>query len=56
VVVDVVITNGVFNLCVDKAKVVAEMFRVLRPGGLRPWSGRQPGRGRMLKTLVFFFK
>lgn len=31
--VDVVITNGVFNLCVDKPKVVAELFRVLRPGG-----------------------
>ena len=31
--VDVVITNGVFNLCLDKPKVVAEVFRVLRPGG-----------------------
>lgn len=31
--VDVLITNGVFNLCRDKPKVVAEMFRVLRPGG-----------------------
>jgi ubiquinone/menaquinone biosynthesis C-methylase UbiE len=31
--VDVVITNGVFNLCVDKPKVVAELFRVLRPAG-----------------------
>ncbi len=31
--VDVVISNGVFNLCVDKLRVVAEMFRVLRPGG-----------------------
>jgi SAM-dependent methyltransferase len=31
--VDVVITNGVFNLCVDKPRVVAELFRVLRPGG-----------------------
>jgi arsenite methyltransferase len=31
--VDVIITNGVFNLCVDKPKVIAEMFRVLRPGG-----------------------
>jgi arsenite methyltransferase len=33
--VDVIITNGVFNLCVDKPKVLAEMFRVLRPGGCR---------------------
>ena len=31
--VDVVISNGVFNLCPDKAKVMAEAFRVLRPGG-----------------------
>jgi SAM-dependent methyltransferase len=31
--VDVVISNGVLNLCVDKPKVLAEAFRVLRPGG-----------------------
>jgi len=31
--VDVVISNGVFNLCLDKPKVLAEGFRVLRPGG-----------------------
>ena len=31
--VDVVISNGVFNLCRDKPKVLAEVFRVLRPGG-----------------------
>lgn len=31
--VDVIMTNGVFNLCLDKPKVVAEMCRVLRPGG-----------------------
>ena len=30
---DTVISNGVFNLCVDKKKVLAEVFRVLRPGG-----------------------
>jgi SAM-dependent methyltransferase len=30
---DVVISNGVFNLCPDKPKVLAEAFRVLRPGG-----------------------
>jgi SAM-dependent methyltransferase len=30
---DVVITNGVFNLCADKPAVAAELFRVLRPGG-----------------------
>ncbi len=31
--VDVVISNGVFNLCLDKPRVLAEAFRVLRPGG-----------------------
>ncbi len=31
--VDVAISNGVFNLCIEKPKVIAEVFRVLRPGG-----------------------
>ena len=31
--VDVVISNGVFNLCLDKPGVLAEVFRVLKPGG-----------------------
>jgi SAM-dependent methyltransferase len=31
--VDVAITNGVFNLCVDKSGVVSELHRVLRPSG-----------------------
>ena len=31
--VDVVITNGVFNLCLDKPRVLTELHRVLRPGG-----------------------
>ena len=30
---DVVISNGVINLCADKQAVFAEIFRVLRPGG-----------------------
>ena len=30
---DVVISNGVINLCVDKSKVFSEIWRVLRPGG-----------------------
>jgi SAM-dependent methyltransferase len=30
---DVVISNGVINLCPDKRAVFAEIFRVLRPGG-----------------------
>jgi ubiquinone/menaquinone biosynthesis C-methylase UbiE len=31
--VDVVISNGVFNLCLNKPRVVAEAFRVLRADG-----------------------
>jgi arsenite methyltransferase len=31
---DVVITNGVINLCPDKQAVLAEIRRVLRPGGV----------------------
>jgi SAM-dependent methyltransferase len=31
--VDVVISNGVINLCPDKPAVLAEAFRVLKPGG-----------------------
>jgi SAM-dependent methyltransferase len=30
---DVVISNGVFNLVVDKQKALKEVFRVLKPGG-----------------------
>jgi SAM-dependent methyltransferase len=30
---DVVISNGVFNLCADKEQVFTEVFRILRPGG-----------------------
>lgn len=32
-IVDVMISNGVFNLCLDKPKVLTELFRVLKPGG-----------------------
>ena len=31
--IDVVISNGVLNLCLDKPKVLAEVFRALKPGG-----------------------
>jgi arsenite methyltransferase len=31
--VDTVISNGVFNLCLDKPRVLREVFRVLRAGG-----------------------
>ena len=30
---DVVISNGVINLCADKKAIFTEIFRVLRPGG-----------------------
>jgi SAM-dependent methyltransferase len=30
---DVVISNGVFNLCADKKRIFSEVWRVLRPGG-----------------------
>ena len=30
---DVVISNGVINLCPDKTAVMADVYRVLRPGG-----------------------
>ena len=30
---DVVISNGVINLCADKKRVFSELSRVLRPGG-----------------------
>jgi arsenite methyltransferase len=32
-VADVVISNGVINLCADKRAVFREIHRVLRPGG-----------------------
>ena len=30
---DVVISNGVINLCADKRTVLGEIYRALRPGG-----------------------
>jgi ubiquinone/menaquinone biosynthesis C-methylase UbiE len=30
---DVVISNGVINLCADKRRVFTEIMRVLKPGG-----------------------
>ncbi len=30
---DVVISNGVINLCPDKEAVYRELYRVLKPGG-----------------------
>jgi ubiquinone/menaquinone biosynthesis C-methylase UbiE len=31
--IDVLISNGVFNLVPDKSRVLAELFRVITPGG-----------------------
>ncbi|MGK7395404.1 MAG: methyltransferase domain-containing protein [Candidatus Cyclobacteriaceae bacterium M3_2C_046] len=31
--IDVVISNGVINLCLDKAQVFRQIYRVLKPGG-----------------------
>ena len=41
---DVVISNGVINLCVDKAAVFTEIRRVLRPGGWLQFADIASGR------------
>lgn len=41
---DVVISNGVINLCADKAMVFAEIRRVLRPGGWLQFADIANGR------------
>jgi arsenite methyltransferase len=44
----VVISNGVFNLVMDKVKAVAEVYRVLKPGG-RFWLADQVLAGELPK-------
>ncbi|HWB71560.1 MAG TPA: methyltransferase domain-containing protein [Egibacteraceae bacterium] len=41
---DVVISNGVFNLCPDKRAVFDEVYRVLRPGGVLQFADIANGR------------
>ncbi|MEO5841756.1 MAG: methyltransferase domain-containing protein [Acidimicrobiales bacterium] len=41
---DVVISNGVFNLCADKRAVFTEVFRVLRHGGTLQFADIANGR------------
>ena len=41
---DVVISNGVINLCAEKQAVFAEIFRVLRPGGVLQFADIANGR------------
>lgn len=41
---DVVISNGVINLCADKRAVFAEILRILRPGGVLQFADIANGR------------
>ena len=41
---DVVISNGVINLCADKQAVFAAIHRVLRPGGVLQFADIANGR------------
>ena len=48
---DVVISNGVFNLCPDKRMVFDEVYRVLRPGGVLQFADIANGRPVPIEAL-----
>jgi len=48
---DVVISNGVINLCADKRAVFVEIFRVLRPGGVLQFADIANGRPVPVEAL-----
>ena len=48
---NVVISNGVINLCADKQAVFAEIFRVLRPGGRLQFADIANGRPVPIEAL-----
>jgi SAM-dependent methyltransferase len=48
---DVVISNGVINLCADKQVVLAEIFGVLRPGGRLQFADIANGRPVPIEAL-----
>ena len=48
---DVVISNGVINLCADKQTAFAEVHRVLRPGGVLQFADIANGRPVPLEAL-----
>jgi len=48
---DVVISNGVINLCADKQAALAEINRVLRPGGVLQFADIANGRPVPLEAL-----
>ena len=48
---DVVISNGVINLCADKQAVLAEIYRVLTPGGVLQFADIANGRPVPLEAL-----
>jgi SAM-dependent methyltransferase len=48
---DAVISNGVINLCADKQAVFAEIYRVLRPGGILQFADIANGRPVPLEAL-----